>query len=79
MSFIFFLHFFILYANIIKNTKGVIPMSDDKKIEIVSGDDSDLDISPVHDRIGPIKPQNTDDKKPKNIVIPKEKKEEDKK
>lgn len=54
-------------------------MSDDKKIEIVSGDDSDLDISPVHDRIGPIKPQNTDDKKPKNIVIPKEKKEEDKK
>ena len=50
-------------------------MSEDKKIEIVSGDDSDLDISPVHDHISPIKPQNTDDKKPKNIVIPKEKKE----
>ena len=46
-------------------------MSEDKKIEIVSGDENDLDISPVHDHISPIKPQNTDDKKPKNIVIPK--------
>ena len=54
-------------------------MSEDKKIEIISGDDSDLNISPVHDHISPIKPQNTDEKKPKNIVIPKEKKEEDKK
>ena len=54
-------------------------MSEDKKIEIVSGDEKDLDISPVHDHISPMKPQNTDDKKPKNIVIPKEKKEEDKK
>ena len=44
-------------------------MSEDKKIEIISGDDSDLNISPVHDHISPIKP----------IVIPKEKKEEDKK
>lgn len=52
-------------------------MSEDKKIEIVSGDDSELNISPVHDHISPIKPQNTDDKKTKNIVIPKEKKEED--
>ena len=52
-------------------------MSEEKKIEIVSGDDSDLEISPVHDRIGPIKPQNTDDKKPKNIVIPKEKKDDE--
>ena len=49
-------------------------MSEDKKIEIISGDDSDLNISPVHDHISPIKPQNTDEKKPKNIVIPKEKK-----
>ncbi len=54
-------------------------MSEDKKIEIISGDDSNLEISPVRDRISPIKPKNTDDKKPKNIVIPQEKKEEDKK
>ena len=54
-------------------------MSEDKKIEIVSGDEKDLDISPVHDHIRPIKPKNTDDKKPKNIVIPKGKREEDKK
>ena len=62
-----------------KNTKEVIPMSEDKKIEIVSGDENDLEISPVHDHISPIKPKNTDDKKPKNIVIPKEKKDDDKK
>lgn len=54
-------------------------MSDSKKIEIISGDDHDLDISPVHDNISTIKPHNTEDKKPKNIVIPKEKKDEDKK
>lgn len=54
-------------------------MSEDKKIEIVSGNEKDLDISPVHDHISSMKPKNTDDKKPKNIVIPKEKKEEDKK
>ena len=53
-------------------------MSEDKKIEIVSGDENDLEISPVHDHISPIKPKNTDDKKPKNIVIPKEKKTDSK-
>ena len=52
-------------------------MSEDKKIEIVSGDDHDLKISRVHDNISSIKPQNTDDKKPKNIVIPKEKKDKE--
>lgn len=52
-------------------------MSNDKKIEIISGEDGNLDISPVHDRIAPIKPHDTDDKKPKNIVIPKEKKEKE--
>ncbi len=52
-------------------------MSEDKKIEIVSGNENDLDISPVHEHISPIKPQNTDDKKPKNIVIPKEKKDKE--
>ena len=52
-------------------------MSEDKKIEIISGDDSNLEISPVSNHISPLKPQSTDDKKPKNIVIPKQKKEEE--
>ena len=42
-------------------------MSENKKIEIVSGDDNDLEISPVRNHISPLKP--------KNIVIPKEKKD----
>ena len=50
-------------------------MSENKKIKIVSGDDSNLDISPVHDHISPLKPTSTDEKKPKNIVIPKPKKD----
>lgn len=54
-------------------------MNEDKKIEIVSGDDSNLKISPVQDHISPLKPHNTDDKKPTNIIIPKEKKDDDKK
>ena len=49
-------------------------MSENKKIEIISGDDHDLNISPVHNHISPLKPHNTDEKKPKNIVIPEEKK-----
>ena len=49
-------------------------MNEDKKIEIVSGDEQDLNISPVRNHIRPLKPQSTDDKKPKNIVIPEEKK-----
>lgn len=48
-----------------------------KKIEIVSGDSSDLDISPVYDHLNVAKPKTstTNDK----IVIPKVKKKEDKK
>ena len=51
-------------------------MSENKKIEIVSGDNSDLEISPVRNHISPLKPKSTDDKKPKNIVIPNEKKDD---
>ena len=54
-------------------------MSENKKIEIVSGDEKDLDISPVRDRISSIKPQNTNNKKPKNIVVPKEEKKQNEK
>ena len=43
---------------------------DEKKIEIVSGDGSNLDISPVYDHLETEKPKH---EKPKNIVIPKEK------
>ena len=48
---------------------------DKKEIEIVSGDGSNLDISPVYEHIDAAKPKNKD-KKPKNIVIPGQKKED---
>ena len=48
-------------------------MSDEKEnkkeIEIVTGDGSDLDISPVYEHIDAVKPKDRDNK-PKNIVIP---------
>ena len=46
-----------------------------KEIEVVNGDGSDLDISPVYEHIDAGKPKNQDNK-PKNIVIPGEKKED---
>ena len=46
-----------------------------KEIEIVSGDGSNLDISPVYEHIDAAKPKNKDNK-PKNIVIPGQKKED---
>ena len=49
-----------------------------KKIEIVNGDGSNLDISNVYDHLNSGKPKSSDDK-PKNIVIPKEQKDTDKK
>lgn len=46
-------------------------MSENKKnIEIVNGDGSNLDISHVYDHLNTGKPK-CNDKKPKNIVIPK--------
>ena len=52
-------------------------MSDEnKKIEIVTGTGTDLNISPVYDHLNAAKPK-TD--KPKTVVIPKEKKKENKK
>ena len=47
-------------------------MDEKEDIEIVSGDGSTLDISPVYEHIEPGKPNTKD--KPKNIVIPVEKK-----
>ena len=42
-----------------------------KEIEIISGDGSNLDISPVYEHINAAKPKGKD-KTPKNIIIPKE-------
>ncbi len=52
-------------------------MEDKKDLEIVSGDGSTLDISPVYDNIKSAIPKDHD-KKPKHIVIPKEKERKDK-
>lgn len=48
-----------------------------KEIEVVNGDGSNLDISPVYEHINAVKPKNKENK-PKNIVIPGQKKEEKK-
>ncbi len=49
-------------------------MSENKEIEIVSGDGSELDISPAYEHLNGVTPKSTKEDKPKNIVIPKEKK-----
>ena len=50
-----------------------------KEIEIVSGDGSNLDISPVRDHLNAIRPKSKDEKDNQNIIIPevKEEKSED--
>ena len=49
-----------------------------KKIEIVDGDGSNLDISNVYDHLNPGKPRPSEDK-PRNFIIPEEHKNVDKK
>ncbi len=51
-------------------------MSDKEKkdLEVVTGDGSNLNISPVYEDINVARPQPKD-KKPKNIIIPEEKKD----
>ena len=44
-----------------------------KDIEIVTGDGSDLDISPVYEHLNAAKPKSLE-KKEKDIIIPKESK-----
>ena len=52
-------------------------MDEKKNIEVVSGDGSNLEISPVYEHLNTPK---SSDEKPKNIVIPQEKpKKEEKK
>ena len=56
-------------------------MSDDKKkdkdIEIINGDGTNLVISPVYEHINAAKPKSKD-KNPKNIIVPGQKKEQEK-
>lgn len=47
-------------------------MEDKKNLEVVSGDGSELNISPVHEHLKGTKPKSATEK-PKNIVVPKEK------
>ncbi len=47
--------------------------NDKKEIEIISDDGSTLNISPVYEHISAAKPK-IQDKKPKNIIVPKNKK-----
>lgn len=51
-------------------------MEDKKNLEVVSGDGTNLEISPVYEHLNAETPK-TSKQKPKNIVIPKEKKKED--
>ena len=46
-------------------------MEEKKDIEVVSGDGSNLAISPVYDHLNAGKPSSSE-KKPTNIVVPKE-------
>ena len=50
---------------------------DKKELEVISGDGSNLDISPVYEHINAAKPKSKD-KNPKNIIVPNEKKIEKK-
>lgn len=42
---------------------------DKKEIEVISGDGSNLEISPVYEHIDAVKPKHRD-KKPKDIIVP---------
>lgn len=53
---------------------------ENEEIEIVTGDGTNLDISPVYDHLNAVKPKpKNDDDKNKKIIIPQVKKKEEKK
>ena len=65
---------YFIFANrifYILNMEWGIFMEEKKNLEVVSGDGSNLDISPVYDNISEIRPKSTT-QKPSNVVIPKE-------
>ena len=51
-------------------------MEDKKNLEVVSGDGTNLEISPVYEHLNAGTPKASK-QKPKNIVVPKEKKKEE--
>ena len=53
-------------------------MDDNKKIEVVNGDGSNLDISPAYDHLNAGSPTPSS-KKRKNVVVPKSIKDKDEK
>lgn len=54
-------------------------MEEKKKLEIINGDGSNLDISPAYDHLNAGTPKSSDEK-PEHIIVPKEqKKKKDKK
>ena len=62
-----------------RNKKEETIMADERKeIEVVSGDGSELDISPAYEHLNDVTPKSAKEKKPKDIVVPEEisKKEE---
>ena len=69
-----FLETNIAYQKSDRNGKIKIIIGNKKQIEVVSVDGFNLDISPVYEHIEAVKPKNS--KKPKNIVIPGEKKKD---
>lgn len=52
-------------------------MEEKKNLEVVAGDGSNLDISPVYDHLNVPTPKSVN-KKPKNVVIPEESHKKDK-
>lgn len=75
--FLIFLHFLFLYDKIVKISFGGKFMEEKKNIEVVSGDGSNLEISPVYDHLNVSTPKSAE-KKPKYVVIPEEKKKKEK-
>ena len=61
----------------VKNKGGTL-MGEKKNLKVVSGNGSDLNISPVYDHLNVAKPKTTKEK-PNCIVIPKESNKESKK
>ena len=51
---------------------------EDDELEVIAGDGSELDVSPVYDHLNAVKPKAVEDKEEKKeIVIPKTKKEKE--
>lgn len=52
--------------------------NEDQELEVISGDGSELDVSPVYNHLNVIKPKTKTDEEKQEIVIPKTKEEREK-